>query len=154
MDVVHFREILHPSWDPTHHPHQLDHCELTIVLLEDREKNIQKGYWVIIIIFALIDKNENSWWVNISEKMPNDLLTKNSRVDRLRIFITSCLNLSISSCLNELHICVIFWCIIQTACSLVNKSQIKVTWMPEVYNTDADKTKFREQMSMCHGPRL
>lgn len=46
MDVIHFRQIFHPGWDPTHHPHQLDHRELAVILLEDREeKQIKAVIW-------------------------------------------------------------------------------------------------------------
>lgn len=34
VDVVHLRQIFHPGRDAAHHPHQLDHRELAIVLLE------------------------------------------------------------------------------------------------------------------------
>ena len=153
MDVVHFREIFHPSWDPTHHPHQLDHCELTIILLERKRKTYQKGYWVIIIIFALIDRNENSWRVNISEKCLKIYWLKIPGLTGWEFLLPPVWN-SLSVDLNELHVCVIFWCIIQTECSLVKRAQTLVTRMLQVFNTDTDKTKFREWMSMCHGPKL
>lgn len=38
MDVIHFRQVFHSSWDATHHPHQLDHRELAVILLEDSEE--------------------------------------------------------------------------------------------------------------------
>lgn len=35
MDVTHVRQVLHARCDPSKHAHQLDHCELGIVLLEN-----------------------------------------------------------------------------------------------------------------------
>lgn len=35
MDVTHIRQVLHARCDPSKHAHQLDHCELGIMLLEN-----------------------------------------------------------------------------------------------------------------------
>lgn len=35
MDVAHIRQVLHARCDPSKHAHQLDDCELGIMLLEN-----------------------------------------------------------------------------------------------------------------------
>lgn len=34
VHVIHLRKVLHPSSNSSEHPHQLDHCELPVILLQ------------------------------------------------------------------------------------------------------------------------
>lgn len=38
VDVVHVTQVFHSGSYPSQHPHQLDHCELAIVLLQQENK--------------------------------------------------------------------------------------------------------------------
>ena len=40
VDVVHVGQVLHARGDATQHAHQLDHCELTVVLLQNKRITI------------------------------------------------------------------------------------------------------------------
>lgn len=88
MDVVHFREIFHPSWDPTHHHHQLDHRELTIILLLVREKNKQYYYLTSIfhngifkgnLVTARQRKKSSQQWRADMKKRVSEAQIQNSR---------------------------------------------------------------------------
>ena len=42
VDITHVRQVPHARRDATQHAHQLDHCELTIVFLTQRERERER----------------------------------------------------------------------------------------------------------------
>lgn len=127
VHIVHFWEILHPGWDPTHHSHQLDHCELTIILLEDREDNKQK---LVFRYYLWHDKRK--WAKSLPSANANIIAFDNEIIMLVDTMLTKyprreCCYFKCDSLLNnvnEKQICSIFWYIIyyiyilQTTCSL------------------------------------
>ena len=51
MDVSHVGQVLHARGDATQHAHQLDHCEMTVVLLRGKALEMAEMYVIISVIY-------------------------------------------------------------------------------------------------------